>query len=327
MTAAPTPGTPAHPSAETLASFLEGSLAPATLATVAAHLRSCPSCRIVVSETARFGRGEEGVGISVGQGYGEEGDDSDVNDFEDASHHAAALSIEHHAAHPSMASAHQAARRASRWRWLAVAAAIALVALLIPLLRPHSGVDTLIAAAPRDHRVVEARLSGFPWARLQGLPRGTPLPDPADLKLSGAAGKVLESTLSRQTAEAHHARGTALLLIASNAEAVKELELAARGSDDTRAADDARGSNDPRIWNDLAAARYALGAYPPALAAADRALALAPGRPEPLFNRALILERLAGRAPARAAWQQYLAADATSPWAAEARARLRHLAE
>jgi hypothetical protein len=58
-----------------------------------------------------------------------------------------------------------------------------------------------------------------------------------------------------------------------------------------------------------------------AVRCADRAWRI--GRtPEAAWNRAVAIEALNGRARAMPAWHDYLAIDATSPWAAEARKRL-----
>src|SRR5258706_9394742 len=93
----------------------------------------------------------------------------------------------------------------------------------------------------------------------------------------------------------------------------------------------ARTSHDPKTWSDLAAARYAAAVqfrrpslYPEALAASDDALRIDAGRPEALFNRALILENMGLTSEARKAWQRYLDVDPGSQWATEARS---HLAE
>jgi len=80
--------------------------------------------------------------------------------------------------------------RRTSW-WLPLAAFLATVAITIPLVRWSmsrriSPIEQLIAAAPNEHRTVGARLSGFPWARLQAPSRGgTASPDPADMKLVG----------------------------------------------------------------------------------------------------------------------------------------------
>jgi CHAT domain-containing protein len=87
-----------------------------------------------------------------------------------------------------------------------------------------------------------------------------------------------------------------------------------------------------RCWSDLAAAEVEFGrqrndirVVARALAAADRALEIAPGRVEAMFNRAVALEALSLREPALVAWRRYLTADSDSPWAAEVRERIRAL--
>src|SRR5437868_14915843 len=50
-----------HPEAHTMAAFVDGTLAPAELASVASHLRDCSECRTVITETARFEREEDEV--------------------------------------------------------------------------------------------------------------------------------------------------------------------------------------------------------------------------------------------------------------------------
>ncbi len=265
-----------HPEVQTMAAFLDGTLAPDEIPAVADHLRECPDCRTVVTETARFVREEE-----------EEAKSSPPSPW--------------------------------RW-WMAVAAAAVLAVIAIPQLRRQtSPIEQLIAMAPREHRVVEARLSGFPWARVQAPSRGGAPPDPADLKLAGAAGDVLEKTRDQRAADALHARGVAYLLIDRYSESIAALEEAANNG------------GDKRVWNDLATARYAASEdhpsqLPQALAAVDRALKLDPNFSEAAFNRALVLERMQLRDPARSAWRRYLELDGGSAWGVEAREHLRRLA-
>jgi CHAT domain-containing protein len=273
-------GVPRHPAEETLAAFVEGALAPPAIAAVAEHLRGCTDCRTAVAETARF--------------YDEE----------------------------------QKAERPwflGTW-WLASAAAMVIVvaaAISIPMLRRDAAASTLatlIESAPRDHRGFEPRVSGFPWARLQAPSRGSAPVDPGDLKLSGAAGVVLEKSAGDSSAASQHAAGVAYLLVARTSESVAALERAANAS------------NDAHVWNDLAAVHYVLATtheqpshLPLALAAVDRALRLDGQLAEAHFNRALILERLGMRDQARSAWVRYLELDPSSGWSVEARAHLRPL--
>jgi tetratricopeptide (TPR) repeat protein len=273
---------PHHPDAQTMAAFVEGKLPPEEIAVVAGHLRACADCRTIVAETARFEREEERIAPS---------------------------------------------RPVRSWTpWLAVAALLAAVAIVAPLLvfrwveSRREPIAHLIAVAPREHRVVEARLARFPWARLEAPARGTAKPDPADLKLAGAAGDVLEKTARRTDRESCHATGVAYLLIGRRSESIAALEQAAHDS------------NDARMWNDLAAARYAIAVederpseLPQALADVDHALRLDPKNAAALFNRALIVERFGVRDQARQAWQSYLDADQGSAWSVEAHAHLRAL--
>lgn len=210
---------------------------------------------------------------------------------------------------------------AGSWRVRSAAAVAAAVALLFPLARyvqlRTSPMATLVAAAPREHRPTVARVSGYPWARPPAAQRG-PAVSPEELELRGAAGKVLRRTANQDTAEARHAAGVAYLLIGDPARSTERLERAAAGS------------KDARVWNDLAAALYAVGerrsdAYPSALAAARQAIELSPDLAEAHFNRALILEKLKLHEEAAQAWQRYLELDPSSEWSNEARAHLRAL--
>jgi CHAT domain-containing protein len=276
-----TDASPRHPEVEIMTAFIDGKLAPHEIAEVAAHLRECAECRTVVTETARLEREVQRE--------------------------------EQRAARP----------RATPWWWLAAAAILALAAVTLPLLRwmerrPSAQIAKMIDLAPRQHRAVEPRLAGFPWARLQAPSRGTSIPDPADLKLMGAAGEVLEQTANGRTSQSRHCRGVAYLLTDRGPESIAALEQAARDS------------KDARVWNDLAAARYAMtekhpAQLPLALADADRALWLDPKLAEAHFNRALVLERLGLREQARQQWQRYLELDPGGAWSVEARERLRRL--
>lgn len=213
---------------------------------------------------------------------------------------------------------------ARRSWWLAAAAVLAVIAAGVPLAVRWNGLRAspmarLIAAVPA-HRSMEARLSGFPYGRLQAPARGDAPPDPADLKLGGAAGDVLQTTRDRRDAEALHASGVAYFVIGRWNESIAALEQAARQS------------NDARAWSDLAAARHARAAgdehpmeLPQALADADRALRADARLPEARFNRALILEAMGLRDEARKAWETYLSLDPASEWSREARAHLKRL--
>jgi CHAT domain-containing protein len=219
------------------------------------------------------------------------------------------------------------AQPASRVPWLAVAAAVAVALLSIPIVRmildrrAESPAARLVSLAPRSARIVEPRLSGgFPWAPYEGpLRAGDPAADTRRLKLDGAAGEIIDE--AEHSPSAQHAAGIALVLIERPLDAAARLHAAAE-----------RTPADARVWSDLAAAQYSAAArldrpslYPEALVSADHALRIDPRFAEALFNRALILERLGTTGAARAAWEHYLRTDPSSPWAVEARERRQRL--
>ncbi|HUR83147.1 MAG TPA: CHAT domain-containing protein [Thermoanaerobaculia bacterium] len=208
--------------------------------------------------------------------------------------------------------------------WLAAAAAI-LVLLAIPMIRRLrvTPEEQLVELAPRSARVTETRLSGdFAYAPWKGPIRSDAGgKDAAAMELVGVAGRLMQRADRERTADAQHEAGVALTLIDEPLNAVARLRDAAT-----------RAPNDARIHSDLAAAQYAAATrlgrpalLPEALASADRAIRLDARLAEALFNRAVILEGLGLSQQAREAWQRYLEVDPSSPWAAEARARLSHL--
>ena len=182
--------------------------------------------------------------------------------------------------------------------------------------------ENLIRLVPESGRIAEARLSGgFAWAPYGGPMRGQGDTESRRMKLVGVAGELVERADAKKTADAEHVAGIALVLVEEPEKAVARLRSAAERSSGARA------------WSDLAAAEYTTALtsgraslYPEALAHADQALRIDPTSAEALFNRALILERLGITEAARGAWDRYLAIDASSPWAEEARAHRRALA-
>jgi len=210
---------------------------------------------------------------------------------------------------------------------LAAAAVIALAFLAMWQWRAHRGTgserEMLLALAPRAARVSEARLSGgMAWAAYRGPDRASAQgSDPDRLKLGGAVGEVVGRANEEPSAHLEQAAGIGLVLIEAPLEAVSRLRKATE-----------LDPNNATAWSDLAAAQDAAALrlhrpslYPEALASADAALRVDPKLPEALFNRALILERLGLKNEARQAWDAFLAIDASSQWAVEARAHLREL--
>jgi len=277
----PTTAMSACPDAETLGMFNDGLLTGAELDAVTRHVATCDECLEAVAMASAVKR----AGIATA-------DDSSV---------AARVPV-----------------RRSLPTWLAIAAALVVAVIGVAIWQQRqstAGMRTLIAAAPSDYRLVEPRLSGFPWAPLSQKRSEASNEDAAFLRLAGAAGEVLARGQHDDSTNAKHAAGVADVLLRRNANAIDALEKASRES------------TDAAVWNDLGAARYnesirQPSLLPAALAAADKAIQLAPRSAEGHFNRALILTRMGSRERAAAAWRDYLAIDSTSPWADEARRRL-----
>jgi CHAT domain-containing protein len=277
------------PESEDLGAYVEGTLDDRTMSEITAHIATCNGCLDAIAGAIRFRREE----------------------------------------HLDEAAAPR--RFPNRAIWLTAVAAAALVAVvgLSTLRHQHrsavSPLESLAAAAPHDYRVVEARLTGFPWAAVRRYREsgGNSMfnADPSYLKMVGAAGIVLEHSRNDNTADLAHAAGVAKLLLHDSTAAVGWLETA---SD--------RAPTDAHVWSDLAGARLARAVeekkpadLPLALEAADRAIALDPRLADARFNRALILEKLGLRAEAADAWHAYLRVDPGSGWAEEARRHVKRL--
>jgi hypothetical protein len=212
----------------------------------------------------------------------------------------------------------------SRRAVFALAAGVIIVAGGILLVRTYTtgragGLKRLAGAMPLTARVIEPRLTRFPWApldRVRGLGGGRKSPE--ELRIAGVAGTALQGIGDDRRPDALHVAGVAHVLKNEAPEAIAILKDAA-----------ARSPRDATVWNDLAAALYSDATarddnamLREALADADRAIRLDPRLPEPYFNRALILERIGTRRDAAAAWLSFLNVDDSSGWAAEARKHL-----
>ncbi|HEX6086235.1 MAG TPA: CHAT domain-containing protein [Thermoanaerobaculia bacterium] len=170
----------------------------------------------------------------------------------------------------------------------------------------------LAAAAPRDVRFVEARVSGgFRWAPLARTTRGRTKP-----RSSPALAGMSEVTRGAGSSS-QHAAAVVHLLGEQHDAAIAQLAAMAEERDDAA------------IWNDLGAANHdaavrsgSMARLQDALAAVDQALLFDPGFSEALFNRALILERFFLRDAAAAAWRDFLAQAARDGWRDEAQQHL-----
>jgi tetratricopeptide (TPR) repeat protein len=271
-----------HPDAETLAAYVDRTLAaPARLA-VERHASECADCRDVLADTVALVESEGGA----------------VGDWP-AGPFRPWIAI-------GVASG------------LAAAAAVLLIVnggLLGGSGRTEELEELIAAYAGEPNRPAEGRLSGgFPYAPAPSVTRGGGNELSPDVRI--AVARIESAAASDRSARSLWALGVAHLasrnldpavqvfgdaagLDPDNAELHSDLSAAhlARGRD--------RGDN-----RDLERA----------LGAADRALTLQPDLAEALFNRALALDALQ-RPETAAAWRAVQAREAESPWAKEAAQR------
>jgi len=206
---------------------------------------------------------------------------------------------------------------------LALAAALAIL-VSIPIARRFAGPAEQRLTAPLtdvswESRPIEARLSMFDYAAPPRVSRGnTTRPT---LEVLAAAAKIEKETTGKTDTANLHARAIAELATGRPGDAVARLERAA--SVDASAA----------LLSDLSAAYLARGRasggasdFVAAYEAARKALAKEPKLAPAAFNAALALEAQSFlRREAIAAWDDYLAIDARSGWADEARRRQQEL--
>jgi CHAT domain-containing protein len=183
---------------------------------------------------------------------------------------------------------------------------------------PYTWELAVLAGEPRQVRSIEPRVTGgFPYVPF----------DPEEAGSVRDSGKAW-NRFFRASAEDSSPQGIAATaiahLIGGDPDKAQALLKEAR----------ARGGEDPRILSDLSAA-YLVRAEKTntpydliqALAAADRALEIAPSLAEAQFNKALALTRLGLTSAAEKAWDTYRDLDAGSGWGQEADAHLQRLAQ
>lgn len=224
----------------------------------------------------------------------------------------------------------QVARRAPRRTWWAAAAVVVVAALPFAPGYMHrreirNEVREVFEALPATAgRPVTARFSGqnsyaAPRPNMRGVADPSEEEPLAELRLKAATAKLIENTEHDRSAAALRAKAIALAMNGRLTEARDTiLHIPAH-------------ARDAAIWNDIAAAHYAVAQrelnpaeYQLALAAAREGIQRNPKMPEALFNFALIQERIGPSAAAVEAWRRYLTADPDSPWAEEAK---KHIAD
>lgn len=267
------------PPSEVLAAFVDARLPRMQVVALTEHLSGCAECRFVVE--------------SVSDCETEEGAEAPV------------------------------AKSAGSWKWMSIAAIVVIGLVLTPIALPkwhtyqrETTVRELIKAIPKTERMVEPRLTGFPWGEHHITRSAAEKEKSTDQIIAeGKAGDVLDITKRDHSPDALRERGVAYLLLDDNDNAVQDLKAA------TSAA-----PNDARAWSDLAAAYIAARQYDQASQAADRAVQLDPQLNEARFNRALAMSYWKP-AESKKEWIEYLKHDPNSPWADEVRRKPEFLPE
>lgn len=210
--------------------------------------------------------------------------------------------------------------------WSGIAAAVLLAAVMA--LQFTGGPDreinaavTTLARAIGPERPTLGRLSGeFAYGAAPAITRGAEVTD-LPLAVQDAVLAIRKIAAASKTARAMDAVGVANLVSG-------DLDASLAALDEAVALD----PRDARSRADLAAARlerWRRSQAPvdatSALDAAEHALRLAPNDPVARFNHALAVEAVGLADAAKESWKAYLRLDASSPWAAEARARLAKL--
>ncbi len=215
----------------------------------------------------------------------------------------------------------------------ALAATVVITLALISYFTPF-GRSLLLVSSPaergleaarrayRNSRSLEARVTGgFAYQPFKEKRSPAETIDIDQDQLRYALSELTRAVASRPTATARHNLGRLYLLLGESDRAEEQLTLALK--------DEPRNA---KLHADLAVLYYERSKYAdplPLLTKAiehdQAAIELDPELAEAWFNRALCYERMALLTEAQASWERYLELDADSPWATEARERLKKL--
>jgi tetratricopeptide (TPR) repeat protein len=184
--------------------------------------------------------------------------------------------------------------------------------LLLVVLNRDAPLDPLVSIVG-EQRLTMARPSGdFHYGPLRSSLRGSG--DTQNLELRAEVARLEERAARTAAPKDLHAAGVAQFLAGDSSSGISLIERALAAS-----------SGDARAQSDLGAAymtrfieRGDQRDAAAALAAFDKAVALAPSMKEAWFNKALLLEQLKRPADAVAAWTTYLELPDASGWREEA---------
>ncbi|HEV7570924.1 MAG TPA: CHAT domain-containing protein [Thermoanaerobaculia bacterium] len=195
--------------------------------------------------------------------------------------------------------------------WM-MTATLLLVVLMVSsvLLNIHWLTDPL-EILQGDHRVLQARLTGFKCLPLVHRKRSAVT---QSLRKKAAITELLERVTTARTTENLHRLALGELALGRCAEA-HDLLVEALVLDPANAA----------LLSDLAAAQIGMSKIADAAETSARALDSDPDLPTARFNWALALELLSVRPSAVIAWDEYVRVDPASQWSHEAVERRAHL--
>jgi CHAT domain-containing protein len=185
-----------------------------------------------------------------------------------------------------------------------------------------------LAYAYRDQRPLEARISGFNYARVSTTRGGDENVD--RVALNRASGILHDAEFEHPGPASHYALGRLYLAEKKFDDAIKQFEEALKGD-----------PNNAQLHSDYGVALLEKGKpgledgesgksleeLASALEQVNRALELDGSLLEPLFNRALLYQEMILPQQAEEGWRKYLEQDSSSPWADEARKNLRLVEE
>lgn len=277
------------PDLETIAVYLDGRLADNDRARIAQHLAGCETCYFVFTEAAQVRKLE--VDPQVARSHAAPSTDRGWSPWRIARSMAAAIAV-------------------------AACTILSIEVGIVPWWGSGSSELRALVAAVGTERPIEARLSGgFKYGPLRAMRGAATSPRAVSPDVRIAVALSEKRAIAHRTPQALQAVAIGQLVMGDVDRAVPLLEQAiehpaprAEMLSDLSAAYLVRASRDHNP-QDLAKA----------LAVADRAVRADATLPEALFNRALTLERLSLSNEAFRAWQDFIALDAGSPWAAEAR--------
>jgi tetratricopeptide (TPR) repeat protein len=301
----------AHPAAEDLGRFVEGTLDDAGRTAVVAHIADCDECRILVVDTAELGEPATGshwyrwvaiaaaavlvtgLGMFTRQEYRHQAAGERIDVLRDAGQFVT-----------------DAFRTTIRER-----GGLSELGRLLDQIHFSSPFTDPLAKVTESYgelkaRPIEARLSGFPYLPHNVMRGSSDETEPTMLIMQSDAASVAE--LRGNDPKTLHARGVGLLLLEGHAsESLAPLTAAA-----------ASEPQNARYQNDLTAALITVGQHDPeklqkAMVSSSQAVNLNPRSTEALFNRGEVLELLGRTKEAIAAYEHYLSIDSTSPGGAD----------